>query len=151
MHVSLLTPDYHHTAGKYARIFVDRSMEAPAVFKRGGKYYIIASGCTAWEPNAARMGVADSILGPWRELSNPCVGNDADKTFFSQSAFVLPIQGREDFFVFLADRWNQWNLPESRYVWLPLEFSSKGNFTLSWRDAWQLPDSSKSLRAAAGN
>ena len=151
MHVSLLTPDYHHTTGKYARIFIDRSMEAPAVFKRGGKYYIIASGCTAWAPNAARMGVADSILGPWRELSNPCVGNNADKTFFSQSAFVLPIQGREDFFVFVADRWNQWALPESRYVWLPLEFSAQGNFTLSWHDAWQLLENSKSLRAAAGN
>ncbi len=151
MHVSLLTPDYHHTAGKYARIFIGRSMEAPAVFKRAGKYYIIASGCTAWAPNAARMGVADSILGPWRELTNPCVGNDADKTFFAQSAFVLPVPGRENFFVFLADRWNQWNLPESRYVWLPLEFSATGDAVLSWRDAWQLPDSNQSLRAAAQN
>lgn len=151
MHVSLLTPDYHHTAGKYTRIFIDRSMEAPAVFKHSGKYYIIASGCTAWAPNAARMGVADSILGPWQELSNPCVGSDADKTFNSQSAFVLPIQGREDFFVFVADRWNQWDLPASRYVWLPLEFSAKGNFALSWHDAWQLPNDNRSLRAAAGN
>ena len=151
MHVSLLTPDYHHTAGKYARIFIDRSLEAPAVFKRGGKYYLIASGCTAWAPNAAHMGVADAIMGPWRELANPCVGNDADKTFFCQSAYVLPIPGREDFFVFIADRWSQWNLPESRYVWLPLEFSSDGNAALSWHDAWQLPDHSKSLRAAAAN
>jgi hypothetical protein len=143
MHVSLLTPDYHRTAGKYARIFVDRSMEAPAVFKQSGKYYIIASGCTAWAPNAARLGVADSILGPWHELANPCVGNDADKTFLSQSAFVLPIEGRKDFFVFVADRWNQWNLPESRYVWLPLELSPAGNFTLRWHDSWQLPDLSK--------
>jgi len=151
MHVSLLTPDYHHTTGKYVRIFVDRSMEAPAVFKRGGKYYIIASGCTAWAPNAARLGVADSIMGPWRELSNPCVGNDADKTFFSQSAFVLPVQGRENFFVFVADRWNQWDLPESRYVWLPLEFSSSGNCILSWHDSWQLPNNNNSLRAAVGD
>ena len=143
MHVSLLTPDYHRTAGKYARIFIGRSMEAPAVFKRDGKYYLIASGCTAWEPNAARMGVAGSIFGPWRELPNPCVGNNADKTFLCQSAFVLPIQGRENFFVFIADRWNQWNLPESRYVWLPLEFSSGRNFTLSWRDTWQLPSSAQ--------
>ncbi len=151
MHVSLLTPDYHHTTGKYARIFVDRSMEAPAVFKRGGKYYIIASGCTAWAPNAARMGIADAPLGPWRELANPCVGNDADKTFFCQSAFVLPIQGRDDLFVFVADRWNQWNLPESRYVWLPLAFSTEGGFTLNWQDAWQLPGNIKEQRSASAN
>jgi hypothetical protein len=147
MHVSSLTPDYHHTTGDYARIFIGRSMEAPAIFKREGKYYFIASGCTAWAPNAARMAVADSIFGPWHELANPCVGNDADKTFLSQSAFVLPIPGREDSFVFLADRWNQWDLPESRYVWLPLEFASNGNPTLRWHDKWQLPDNTKTLHA----
>lgn len=151
MHVSLLTPDYHHTTGKYARIFIGRSMEAPAVFKRAGKYYMIASGCTAWAPNAARMGVAESPLGPWRELANPCVGNDADKTFFCQSAFVLPVLGRTDFFIFLADRWNQWDLPGSRYVWLPLACTSEGVFSLAWHDAWQLPDQSKDLRSAAAN
>jgi len=149
MHVSLLTLDYHRTSGKYTRIFVDRSMEAPAVFKRGGKYYIVASGCTAWAPNAARMGVADSPLGPWRELANPCIGNDADKTFFCQSAFVLPVRGRDDLFIFLADRWNQWDLPESRYVWLPLAFTPEGGINLGWHDAWQLPASVKDVRSAA--
>ena len=123
-------------------------MEAPAVFKHDGKYYFIGSGCTAWEPNAARIAVADSIFGPWREFPNPCVGANAEKTFLSQSAFVLPIQGRDDCFVFLADRWNQWNLPESRYVWLPLEFSSNGNVTVRWQDTWQLPNV-KTLQADA--
>lgn len=46
MHVSELTDDYLGLTGKYARIFIDRSMEAPTVFKRGGKYYFIGSGCT---------------------------------------------------------------------------------------------------------
>jgi len=147
MHVSLLTPDYHHTTGQYARIFIGRSTEAPAVFKRQGKYYLIGSGCTAWAPNAARMAVADSIFGPWRELPNPCVGNDADKTFTSQSAFVLPVQGKEGSFVFLADRWNQWDLPASRYVWLPLDFPVDGNPKLRWQDRWQLPQGKQTLRA----
>jgi len=151
MHVSLLTLDYHHTSGKYARMFVGRSMEAPAVFKRRGKYYIVASGCTAWAPNAARMGVADSPLGPWRELANPCVGNDADKTFFCQSAFVLPVQGRKDVFIFVADRWKQWDLPGSRYVWLPFTYTPKAGFTLKWQDTWELPHSVKDVRSAAAN
>jgi hypothetical protein len=146
MHVSLLTPDYHHTTGQYARIFVGRSTEAPAVFKREGKYYVVGSGCTAWAPNAARMAVADSIFGPWRELPNPCVGNDADKTFISQSTFVLPVQGGKNLFVFLADRWNQWDLPASRYVWLPLDFPLNGNPKVQWQDKWQLPEGSQTLR-----
>jgi len=138
MHVSLLTDDYLRPAGKYARIFIGRSMEAPTVFKRAGKYYVVASGCSAWAPNAARSAVADNIFGPWTELGNPCVGNDADKTFSSQSTFVLPVQGRADTFIFMADRWNQWDLPDSRYVWLPLEFTADGKPLLRWHEQWSL-------------
>jgi hypothetical protein len=140
MHVSLLTDDYLRPAGKYWRIFVGRSMEAPTVFKHSGKYYFIASGCSAWNPNAARSAVADNIFGPWTELGNPCVGTDADKTFHSQSTFVLNVAGQPDKFIFMADRWNQWNLPDSRYIWLPLEFSKDEKPLLHWHEQWSLDD-----------
>jgi hypothetical protein len=138
MHVSLLTPDYLKPAGKYRRIFIGRSMEAPAVFKRNGRYYFIASGCTAWAPNAARSAVADSPWGPWRELGNPCVGDDADTTFHSQSTFVLPVAGAEPGFIFMADRWSQWDLADSRYVWLPLEFTPDGRPVVRFHERWSL-------------
>ena len=148
MHVSLLTDDYLRPAGKYALIFIGRSMEAPTVFKHGGNYYVIASGCSAWAPNAARSAVADNIFGPWTELGNPCVGTDADKTFGSQSTFVLPVAGRADTFIFMADRWNQWNLPDSRYVWLPLEFSKDGRPILKWHEHWSLNRSTTTSQAS---
>jgi hypothetical protein len=138
MHVSLLTDDYLRPAGKFGRIFIGRSMEAPAVFKHAGKYYLIASGCTAWAPNAARCAVADNIWGPWTELGNPCEGAAAGTTFDSQSTFVVPVQGRNDFFIFMADRWKQWNLPASRYIWLPIEFDQDGKPVLRWRERWTL-------------
>ena len=146
MHVSELTADYLKPAGRYARIFTGRSMEAPAVFKRGGKYYLIASGCTAWAPNAARSAVADSIWGPWTELGNPCRGDDAANTFHAQSTFVLPVQGKKDAFIFMADRWKQWDLQDSRYIWLPLEFDAEGKPTVPWHSSWTLnnPDLAKS-------
>lgn len=139
MHVSLLTDDYLKPAGKYARIFVGRSTEAPAVFKRNGKYYLIGSGCTGWKPNAARLAVADNIFGPWTELGNPCQGNDADKTYFCQSAFVLPVAGKQNQFITIFDAWKQWDLADSRYVWLPLEFSPDGKPSLHWQGRWSLP------------
>jgi hypothetical protein len=138
MHVSLLTEDYLRTSGRYARIFAGRKMEAPAVFKRGGKYYLIASGCTAWEPNAARSAIADNPLGPWKEMGNPCMGDDADATFHSQSTCVLPVQGRREAFMFVADRWDPRDLPASRYLWLPLEFASDGKPILSLREKGSL-------------
>mgnify|MGYP001582316652 CR=1 FL=1 len=147
MHVSLLSDDYLKHTGKYRRLFVGRSMEAPAVFKRNGKYYLIASGCTGWAPNAARSAVADSIWGPWTELGNPCEGPEADVTFRAQSTYVLPVQGLRDTFIFMADRWNSTNLPDSRYIWLPLNFDSEGKPKLRWEDQWSLP-AAKSASAA---
>ena len=132
LHVSLLTDDYLQTSGKYARIFIGRSMEAPAVFKYHGKYYFIGSGCTAWAPNAARSAVADSPFGPWTELGNPCAGPGATNTFNTQSTFVLALPG-QDRFIFMADRWNQWDLPASSYLWLPLEMQADGSFRITMK------------------
>ena len=127
-------------------------MEAPTIFQRDDKYYFINSGCTAWKPNSARSAVATSIWGPWTELGNPCRGGkDADMTFHSQSTFVLPvISGNDDGeerFMFAADRWNEKNLSDSRYVWLPIEFGataedgSNGNTEspmIHWHDEWDV-------------
>jgi len=138
MHVSRLSADYLHADGPYRRLFIGRSMEAPVVFKHAGRYYLIASGCSAWAPNAARSAVADSIMGPWTELGNPCLGPDATNTFHSQGTCVFAVAGRDDLLIFMADRWDQWNLPDSRYIWLPLEFSPGGKPVLRWQDHWSL-------------
>jgi hypothetical protein len=142
MHVSLLTADYLRPAEKYRRIFVGRSMEAPAVFKRNQKYYLLGSGATAWNPNPAHSAVADSPWGPWKELGNPCDGKDAETTFHSQGTFVLPVQGAEPAFIFMADRWKQWDLADSRYVWLPIEFTEDGKPRLRYRERWSFSSAS---------
>jgi hypothetical protein len=140
MHVSLLSDDYLRPAGKYARAFVGRSIEAPAVFKHAGKYYLFGSGCTGWDPNPAHSAVADHPLGPWKELENPCRGPGAEVTFASQSTFVLPVAGSPGRFIVMFDRWNKWNLQDSRYVWLPLTFDKEGYPIVTWRDRWSLQE-----------
>ncbi|MBN1516888.1 family 43 glycosylhydrolase [Candidatus Sumerlaeota bacterium] len=124
-YISLLSDDYLKHTGEYARAFENRMMEAQAVCKRGGKYYMFASGCSGWAPNTARCAVADSIMGPWKELGNPCLGEGMERTFESQSAFILPVAGQSDAFIFMADRWNPKNLGDSRYIWLPIEFHER--------------------------
>jgi len=105
------------------------------VYKQSGKYYLIASGCTGWPPNAARSAVTDNIMGPWTELGNPCRGNDAETTFNAQNAFVLRLPGRSDAFIALLDRWEQWDLANSRCVWLPLDFE-QDKPVLRWQESW---------------
>ncbi len=118
MQVCLLSDDYLRTTAVYRRILVGQRREAPAVFKSEGRYYLITSLCSGWDANAATYAVADSVLGVWKQEGNPCVGVDADKTFFSQSTFVLPLRGGR--FLFMADRWNKTDLERSGYLWLPL-------------------------------
>ncbi len=137
MHICLLTDDYLKPSGKFARIFEGRSMEAPAVFKHQGRYYFMASGCTGWAPNAARSAVADSVWGPWKELGNPCRGPEADVTFRGQSTYILPVANKPGTFIFMGDRWNQNDLPTSRYLWLPVRFADEG-FEVPWQSTWRL-------------
>jgi len=139
LHVSQLTEDYLRPAGKYARILVGRSTEAPAVFKRNGKYYLIASGCSGWDPNTARSAMADNIFGPWTELGNPCRGPHANKTFFCQSTFVFPVAGQTNRFIAMFDCWKKWDLQNSCYVWLPVEFDRDGKPIVTWHKHWALP------------
>lgn len=137
LHISELSDDYLSFTGKWAFIEPAGHNEAPALCKYNGKYYMIASGCTGWDPNAARSFVAESIMGPWKALGNPCVGEGADITFESQSTFILPEQGKKDAFIFMADRWRPKNAIEGRYVWLPLQFKD-GKPVLEWFDEWDL-------------
>ncbi|HXO75909.1 MAG TPA: beta-galactosidase trimerization domain-containing protein, partial [Puia sp.] len=117
MQVCLLSKDYLSPTPLYKRILVGQRREAPAVFKQDGKYFLITSLCTGWDPNPATYAVADSMMGTWTQKGNPCVGVDANTTFHSQSTFVVP---HDSGFIFMADRWNKTDLERSGYLWLPL-------------------------------
>ncbi len=136
-YISLLTDDYLKHSGKFVRVFEKRRMEAQVIFKHKGRYWFIASGCTGWDPNPARSAVSDSIWGPWTELGNPCRGRDAEGTFGGQSAFIIPVAGKENAFIFVGDRWNKTNLVDSRYLWLPLQFEHN-QLVVPWKQSWNL-------------
>jgi hypothetical protein len=139
LHISQLSDDFLTTSGKFARHFPGRFHEAPALMKCRGKYFLITSDCTGWAPNAARLSTAENIFGPWEELGNPCLGTGEEiaHTFGTQSTFILPVHGKPDAFIFMADRWNPKNAIDGRYVWLPLEFHH-GVPMIRWRNEWDL-------------
>ncbi len=138
LHIAELSDDYLSHSGRYARFFSNRYMEAPTILKTSkGKYYFIASDCTGWAPNAARSASADDIFGPWTELGNPCIGPDSSTTFNSQSTYILPVQGKNDAFIFMADRWTPENPIDGRYIWLPIHIVND-KIELKWMDKWDL-------------
>jgi hypothetical protein len=139
LHISRLSDDYLRPAGKFIRVLPGRFNEAPAMLKFRGTYFLFTSDCTGWAPNPARLLAADFVFGNWEELGNPCIGTGAQiaSTFQAQSTFILPVPGRADAFIFMADRWNPQNAIDGRYVWLPVEFRH-GVPTISWHDEWDL-------------
>lgn len=135
LYISLLSDDYLSPSGVYTRNFVDMWREAPAVFKRNGKYYIISSGCSGWSPNQAQYAIADSILGEWTTIGNPCSGKDADITFYGQSTHVAKIGN--DAYLAMFDKWNKTDLIDSRYIWLPITFNGDSIY-IAWQDTWDI-------------
>lgn len=123
LHIAELDSTYTRHTGRYVRIFPGGHNEAPAVFRHNGTYWMITSGCTGWAPNEARLMRADSIMGPWTQLPNPCRGEKADLTFLGQSTYVVNNGGR---YTFMADIWKPGNLADSRHLWLPIAFGDDG-------------------------
>ena len=120
----------------YIVTFQRNSREAPAMFKANGKYYMITSGCTGWNPNPASYGMADKVLGEWKTIGNPCPDEGSATTYDTQSTCVY--QANEGEYIYMGDRWFSNNLKDSRYVWLPIEFDSQGYISIKRYSNWDL-------------
>lgn len=136
LRIARLTEDYTASTGQDAMLF-SKHREAPALFKHQNSYYLITSAATGWAPNKATLHKASSIWGPWELLGNPMKGLNADSTFGGQSTFVLPVAGKQNAFIFMADKWNPRNLRDSRYIWLPVQFDDTIPY-VEWKEEWKL-------------
>jgi len=139
-----LSEDGLKPAGPYVVMEgVTHATEAPALFRREGKVYLLGSASTGWKPNAARMFVADCVTGPYASLGNPCEGVNPDnqlgpeKTFGGQSTFVLPVPGKRDAWIAMFDIWNPEDPINAGYIWLPLTFAGEKP-VIKWRRDWSL-------------
>jgi hypothetical protein len=132
LHIYRLTADYTGIASLVANPWAGGHREAPALFKRGGVYFMLTSGATGWSPNQQQYATATSLAGPWSSMAN--VGDST--TYGSQTAYVLPVQGSSSTsYLYLGDRWGNsfgGTVNDSRYVWLPLTFPSSTTMSMSW-------------------
>lgn len=136
MRIARLSDDYLSATTQDSLLFSDHR-EGPALFKQGDKYYLITSGCTGWAPNEASLHESASLFGPWKSLGDPMNGVNAKLTYGGQSTYVLPVAGKKNAFIFIADRWNPKDLKDSRYLWLPIQFKEGVPF-IEWMDQWTL-------------
>lgn len=137
--ISKLSDDYLTLTTDYVRVFPGEANEAPAIFKKDGKYFMFSSFTTGWKPNPGRLAVSDNMMSGWKALENPCRGTEEENktTFHSQSTYVLPVIGKKDAFIYVGDRWKPENHKEGPYVLLPVQFENGIPF-LQWYDSWNL-------------
>lgn len=129
-----LSDDYLTVKRQVAVLWAGAKREAPAMFKHDGRYYLITSACTGWDPNQAQYATATSIGGPWSTRTN--IGNST--TYDTQSTFVIPIQGTQaTTYIYVGDRWQDPDLVSSKYIFLPLKVSGT-SLSLDYYEAWQL-------------
>ncbi len=148
LYISKLNDDYTYLAtepekavyGKdFIRLFPGAQREAPAPFLKDGKYYLMTSGCTGWAPNRARYYVADSIMGEWTSLGDPCIGDEKHTTFDTQSTCIF-YDPESKTWIYMGDRWFSEKLNDSRYIWLPVSFGPNGEMKLEYVSNWKLSE-----------
>eukprot|EP01084_Bolivina_argentea_P099162 178257_1 len=137
--ISQLNNDYTNTTGitsKGARI------EGVTIFLLN-TYYLLGSHLSGWSPNAAELCTtkndeSTSINGAkWDNMhmnvdglmSNPTCPNptNSSKTYNGQSTYVIRLQddvNKKYVFIAMFDIWNNPNVDNATYLWLPVQFSS---------------------------
>lgn len=147
LHIAELDKTFTKHTGKYVRLFPGGHNEAPTIFKKDGKYWMITSGCTGWAPNEARMMWADDLFGEWHRLPTPFKGPGAEITFGGQGTYILQ---EGDNIIFMADIWNPKNLPDSRHLWLPVSFESDGTPAIYYDGLTEAAGNSKLIEVGKG-
>ena len=119
--------------------------EAPAMFKAHGTYYLLTSRLTGWAPNRNTYYTAPTIHGPWTPRGNFATGPHEETTFNSQVAYVLPVAGKPDAFIFIADRFGATSdvlvhdFQQATHIWLPIQLNPlQKSLQVTWRDSWDL-------------
>lgn len=128
LHVWKLTKDFMSVSKLVNNLFQNEFREAPAFFRRDGRYYLLTSYCTGWAPNQGKWSSSDSIDGEWE--INEKFGDET--TFRSQPAFVLEKDGK---FIYFADRWGgNGHYNDSTYVVLEIKFREDGSPYIEYSD-----------------
>ena len=104
----------------YTVLFPGDRREAPAIARKGDRYYMLSSACTGWDPNPANLSYTDTLTKDWSPLHK--VGNPI--AFDTQAASILKVEGSKDTtYLYIGDRWQDPNLPESKTIIFPISFS----------------------------
>ena len=129
LHIYRLQEDFLNVSRMVNNIYSGEYREAPAVYKKDGRYYMLSSYCTGWAPNQGKWSVADRIDGDWSMLED--FGDET--TYRSQPAFVLQKDGRD---IYVGDRWEGDGKKyfTSTYIILNIKYNESKEPYIDWTE-----------------
>ncbi|KZV89385.1 Arabinanase/levansucrase/invertase [Exidia glandulosa HHB12029] len=135
--IDLLNADFTNQTETIYK-FNDIDLEAPTILRTPKKYYIVMSHKTGYRPNNVVYFSADKLAGPWS--IGAYIAPPGTRTFNTQSGWITRVKGtKQTTYIYVADRWDLYDLEDSRYVWLPIVPNDKtGALEMKWRDIWAL-------------
>ncbi|MFJ8625021.1 RICIN domain-containing protein [Kitasatospora sp. NPDC093550] len=157
----LLTEDRDHGGLRIDRLSADYlsvdspvallgggSIEAPAMVKVGGLYYLMGSHLSGWYLNDNVYATATSPAGPWSAWKD--VAAPGTDTYGSQTANIITVQGTSgSTYVYAGDRWDTGDLGGSRLIWLPLTVRGT-TLNLGQYPTWSLDTAAGTWSAGGG-
>jgi hypothetical protein len=133
LRIDQLSSDYLSVT-KAIALFPD--YEAPAMFKAGGRYYLLGSHLTGWSTNDNQFTSSTSLSSGWSSWSD--FASAGSNTYNSQTSNVVTVAGSAaTTYVFTSDRWNTSNLGASAILWLPMTVSGS-SLSVGWHNAWSI-------------
>ncbi|KAL1875329.1 hypothetical protein VTK73DRAFT_10113 [Phialemonium thermophilum] len=129
LRIGKLTDDYLDVAGP-TYLWKDH-IEAPALIKIQGRYYMFGSHLTGWDPNDNVYSTSTSLTSGWSSWQT--FADAKSNTYSSQTNYILDYGGGN--VMYMGDRWVSKNLQASTYVWLPLTVSGT-RVTMKNHESW---------------
>ncbi|WP_037677383.1 RICIN domain-containing protein [Streptomyces griseus] len=124
------------------------SVEAPAMVKVNGTYYVFGSHLTGWSLNDNIYATATSLSGPWSAFRN--FAAPGTHTYGSQTANIITVQGTSGTtYIYAGDRWDTSNLGASKLIWLPLTIRGT-TVNLGQYPTWSLDTAAGTWTAGSG-
>lgn len=87
LRINRLTSDYTNVTST-VHLFPEH-IEAPAMYKKNGVYFMFGSQLTGWSTNDNKYTTSTSISGPWSSWAN--FAPSGSNTFNSQTTFILGV------------------------------------------------------------
>ncbi|EAW13608.1 glycosyl hydrolase family 43 protein [Aspergillus clavatus NRRL 1] len=149
LRINRLTDDYTNLDSTI--YLFPEHIEAPAMYKQDGVYFLFGSQLTATNDN--KYTTATDLQGTWSSWAN--FAPSGTHTYDSQTNFIF---GVGNSVVYMGDRWKSSNLMASTYIWLPLtiqgtqaSLQNPGSWILPLDGTWSAGGATTTIEAESSN